>query len=304
MHADELEIDDQLVRRLIDRDRPELRERPLRRLPASGSSNVQFRVGDDRLARLPRQPGGSAAIEKEARWLPRLAARLPVAVPEVDVLGAPGFGYPERWALVRWIEGETPATPVPDGPAADALALDLAAFVTALHDSPLPSDAATRRELRSYRGGPLAAVDAPIRQYLAQCRSVPGPVLDVDACIQLWDEAVALPAGSGVDRWIHGDLLAENVLLRDGRLAAVLDFGALAVGDPSVDLIVGWEVLGPQARAVFRSALAVDETTWLRGRGWALAIAVMTFPYYWASMPERCAARLAMAQQVLADFAT
>lgn len=102
---------------------------------------------------------------------------------------------------------------------------------------------------------------------------------------------------------MHADLVAENLLVYDDRLVAVLDFGGLAVGDPTVDLIAAWEVLGPAAREVFRACLDVDDMTWIRGRGWALAIAVMTFPYYWDSMPARCTARLAMAHQVLADAA-
>lgn len=121
----------------------------------------------------------------------------------------------------------------------------------------------------------------------------------------VWEAAV-LRAGAVevvAPRWLHGDLVAENLLLHEGRLAAVLDFGGLSVGDPTVDLVVGWDVLDPAARVVFRSALGVDDVTWERGRAWALAIAVMTFPYYWRTMPDRCAARLAMARAVLTDAA-
>lgn len=110
------------------------------------------------------------------------------------------------------------------------------------------------------------------------------------------DDGVAL-------RWVHGDLLAENLLLSESRLTAVLDFGGLCVGDPTVDLVVGWEVLDPSGRELFRSTLDVDEVTWLRGRAWALAIAVVTFPYYWHTMPKRRAARLAMAHAVVDDAA-
>jgi aminoglycoside phosphotransferase (APT) family kinase protein len=116
---------------------------------------------------------------------------------------------------------------------------------------------------------------------------------------------MALPgiAQAEATGWYHGDLLAENLLVRDGRLAAVLDFGGLSVGDPTVDLVVAWELLDPGARATFRDAVDVDDATWLRGRAWALALAVMTFPYYWTSMPARCADRLSLARAVLADRA-
>ncbi len=114
---------------------------------------------------------------------------------------------------------------------------------------------------------------------------------------------MALPSAgqSVIPRWYHGDLLAENLLVRDGRLAALLDFGGLSVGDPTIDLVVAWELLDTSSRDVFRQAVGVDDDTWQRGRAWALALALMTFPYYWRTMPDRCASRLAMARSVLAD---
>ncbi len=302
MHEGEIEISDELVRRLISRDAPGLSDLPLSRLGESGSSNALFRLGSEHLLRLPRQPGGGNSIETEARWLAHLAPALPVPVPEVIAVGHPGFGYPERWAITSWLDGEPPSTSQPAGPVADALAGDLATFTTALHRLDVPIEAATDPTLRRYRSAQLSDIDAEIRQYLDDCRGLSDLPLDLDACLEVWSESVALPASNvQTDRWVHGDLLAENLLVRGDRLAAVLDFGGLAVGDPSVDLIVAWEVLGPDAREVFRARLGVDDLTWLRGRGWAIAIAVMTFPYYWHSMPARCHARLAMANQVLSD---
>jgi len=303
LHEDEIEIDLPLVRALVDRALPDLAGHRLRPLDASGSSNALFRLGDDLLVRLPRQPGGSATIAKEARWLPYVGPALPVAVPKIVAVGEPDLGYPERWSVVCWIDGGMPDGPVGPGSAAGELARDLAGVVSALGGLAVPPDALTDPALRWYRGEPLAAMDAATRQYLADCRTLPGLDLDLDACLRLWEAAIVLTgAGEAVaPRWFHGDLLAENLLLREGRLAAVLDFGGLSVGDPTVDLVVGWEVLDPSGREVFRSILGVDEIAWLRGRAWALAIAVMTFPYYWHTMPDRCAARLAMARAVLAD---
>ncbi|MEO6702659.1 MAG: aminoglycoside phosphotransferase family protein [Jatrophihabitantaceae bacterium] len=299
LHEDELEIDLPLVRALVDRAVPGYAGRPLKPLAASGSSNALFRLGDDLVMRLPRQPGGSATIDKEARWLPYLAAALPVTIPEVVLVGPPGLGYPERWSIVRWIEG-SPPEPHTGG---DGLARELAELLAALAALPVPAEALADPALHWYRGAPLASFDATMRASLADCRQLPGLDLDVNACEQMWNSAIAL-AGSAQPvepRWLHADLLAENLLVRDGRLAAVLDFGALTVGDPTVDLIAGWEVLDPSGRVVFRSLLDVDEASWERGRAWALAIAVMTFPYYGKTMPGRCADRLAMAQAVLAD---
>lgn len=305
LHEDEIEINLPLVRALVDRAVPEFAGRRLRPLDASGSSNALFRLGDDLLVRLPRQPGGSETIAKEAHWLPYLAPALPVTTPEVVTVGEPDLGYPERWSIVRWIDGSAPDLPTAAG-AAGELARDLADVVAALRGLSIPPDALTDPALRWYRGEPLAAMDAPTRRYLADCRRLSGLDLDLGACLRVWETAMTLPgAGDGGEvRWLHGDLLAENLLVSDSRLTAVLDFGGLAVGDPTVDLVVGWELLDQSGREAFRSLLDVDEVTWLRGRAWALVIAVMTFPYYWTTMPERCTARLAMARAVLDDAAS
>jgi len=309
LHDDELLIDLSLVRALVDRALPEYASLPLSRLRASGSSNALFRLGDELLIRIPRQPGGSATIEKEARWLPQIGPMLPVSVPEVVAVGEPDLGYPERWSVVRWLDGDVPTVVDPASPADPArlaLAGDLAAVVTALRDLPVPHSALADPQLRWYRGDPLGFMDEGTRGNLAACRDVSGLDLDLDAALWVWEEAMALPEmGPGPEpRWYHGDLAAENLLVRGGRLAAVLDFGGLAVGDPTVDLMVAWEVLDPPSRDVFRRAVGADDASWLRGRAWALAVALGTFSYYWSSMPDRCAGRLAAARSLLADAAS
>jgi aminoglycoside phosphotransferase (APT) family kinase protein len=193
--------------------------------------------------------------------------------------------------------------PVQGEPPRHDLARDLAAAVTALRTLDVPPAALRDPALRWYRGEPLATMDDDVRRLLDECCEVDGLDLDLEACALLWDEALALPgAHDAVEpRWYHGDLAGENLLGRGGRLAAVLDFGVLSVGDPTVDLVVAWELLDPAARATFRSLVDVDESAWLRGRAWALALAVMAFPYYWTTMPDRCAQRLATAHAILTD---
>jgi aminoglycoside phosphotransferase (APT) family kinase protein len=306
LHDDEIPIDEELVRSLVGTLPPAYHQPTLRRLDSTGSANALFRLGDDLLVRLPRQPGGSATIEKERRWLSYVAPSLPVAVPEIVAVGQPAFGYPERWSVVRWLAGVLPTLPVPGEPARHELAHALGSFVTGLHDADVPTWARQDEALRWYRGKPLATMDASTRECLAACREIDGLDLDLDACTTLWDDAMALPAldEDTPPRWYHGDLVAENLLVRDGRLVAVLDFGGLSVGDPTVDLVVAWELLDPEARHTFHEVVGVDDDTWSRGRAWALALAVMTFPYYWATMPSRCADRLALARAVLADHAS
>lgn len=305
LHKNELTLNDAAVRGLVDRDLPEYAHKPLKRLDATGSSNVLYRLGADLLVRLPRQPGGGASIAKEARWTPVLADALPVAVPQVVHVGNPGFGYPEQWSVVRWLEGKHPGS-VPPGVNAfgdmGGIAEDLANVIKALREIEVPSPVGD--ELRWYRGGPLAAFDPSVRTFLNQCRSLTELDVDLDKAEALWNDSLALPGAdvAGADRWYHGDLVSENLLVANGRLVAVLDLGAVSVGDPTVDLHGAWEVLDGPGRAVFAEKLGVSEAEWLRGRAWALGISLGALAYYWHTMPQRRHDRLAMLRNVLNDY--
>jgi len=306
LHPDELPIDANLVRRLIDAPFPRYADLSVERLGAAGSSNVLFRLGDEHLVRLPRQPGGGRDILKEQRWLPVVAPNLPVAVPEMVALGRPAPGFSEHWSIVRWLPGDVPGAWTASEPATGGrsrLAVDLASVIDALRGVPLPHAAADDPALRWYRGRPLAEFDAATRRSLDRCRSIQSLDLDLDAADAVWSQALELPGAraGGADRWYHSDLVSENLLLNHDRLTGVLDFGGLAVGDPTVDLHGAWELLDPPARETFRRRLGADEAEWLRGRAWALGIALGALAYYWTSMPDRCRDRLAMARSVLAD---
>lgn len=305
LHSDEILIDAKLVRALVGRVMPDYADASVLRLESSGSTNALFRLGEEFLVRLPRQPGGSAAISKEATWLPVLGPRLPVSVPEVVGVFEPDRDYPECWSVVRWIDGEHPEVIDPDTPVHPRrkdLARDLAAVLEALKQAEVPTEAVGDPHLQWYRGEPLATMDQLTRQNIERCRSLKNFEFDLDAAERIWDEAMQLPGAADrtAPRWYHGDLAAENLLVRDGRLAAVLDFGGLAVGDPTIDLVVAWEILDPPARELFRRQLGVDDAAWLRGRAWALSITLMIW-YYWTTMPERRASRMAMGRNVLTD---
>jgi aminoglycoside phosphotransferase (APT) family kinase protein len=305
LHSDEIPIDVELVRGLVSRAMPAYADAPISRLTSSGSTNVLFRLGEELLVRLPRQPGGSTTISKEAEWSPVVGPHLPVAVPDVVAVFEPDRDYPESWSVVRWIEGAHPEVVDPDtsvDPRREDLATDLIAVLDALRQAEVPADAINLPQLHSYRGDPLATMDDTTRQNLEQCRALEDFEFDLDAAEQIWTEAMALRgvADRTTPHWYHGDLAAENLLTRDGALSAVLDFGSLAVGDPTVDLMVAWEILDPPARELFRQQVGVDDATWLRGRAWALSISLMIW-YYWTTMPKRRARSMAVGRNVLAD---
>jgi aminoglycoside phosphotransferase (APT) family kinase protein len=305
LHSDEIPIDAELVRLLVSRVMPAYADTPVRRLASSGSTNALFRLGEQLLVRLPRQPGGSAGISKEATWLPVLGPLLPVAVPQVVAVFDPDCGYPERWSVVRWIDGAHPVVVDPDTPVdprREELAKNLATFLGALRQVQIPTAAVNNPDLQCYRGEPLAMMDQDTRENINRCRRLGDFGFDLDAAEQMWVDAMLLPgaADRATPRWLHSDLAAENLLVRDGALTAVLDFGGLSVGDPTVDLVVAWEVLDPPARELFRRQIGVDEASWLRGRAWALSLTLMIW-YYWTTMPDRRARCMAMGRNVLAD---
>lgn len=287
MHADEVRTDPALVRRLLGAQFTRWAELPVVAVDSVGTSNAMYRLGTDMVVRLPRTPGAARDVEREHRWLPRLAPALPVAVPTPLGRGTPAGGYPWPWSVYRWLEGENPAIGrVPD-PA--SFARDLAAFVTALHRID-PADGPS-----SYRGEALATRDAATRAAIEALRGT----VDADAATLAWDAALRAPARSGPAVWLHADLQPGNVLIAGGRLSAVIDFGCLGLGDPAVDLIAAWYLLPAHARGVFRAALGTDDATWSRGRGWALSIALMELRYYRDTNPAMAATARHVIREVL-----
>ncbi len=263
MHADEVEIDASLVRRLLAEQLPKWAELPLRRVEPSGTVHAIFRLGDALSVRLARREGPTAPGGTELDWLPRLAPLLPLRVPDPVAQGMPSREYPWFWDVHTWVEGET--VPV-EGIDAIQAARDLAAFVAALQHVD-PSGAPPGR------GISLAERDRSFRYWLARFDGDPA-VKDV------WDRALAAPPWDGAPIWHHGDLDMRNWLVRDGRISGVVDWGAMGVGDPACDVMVAWKLHSPAARDAFREALPTDDATWLRARGWVISQAVAALAYY------------------------
>lgn len=281
MHADEPDIDSALVRRLIEGQFPQWAELPVERVDSAGTSNAMYRLGGDLVVRLPRTPGAAGDVGMEHVWLPRLAPDLPAAIPAPIGAGRPAEGYPWSWSVFGWVPGENP---VPGRIAEPALlAKDLAEFICALHRAD-PADAPA-----SYRSETLADRDAETRATIAELAASGGADLPTAAVTALWEEALRAEPSSGPPVWIHADLQPGNLLLGDGRLAAVIDFGCAGLGEPAVDLIPAWYVLPATARPAFRAALGADGAMWTRARGWALSIALMELNYYQETNPVMAA---------------
>lgn len=266
-------IDTALARRLIDAQFPRWAGLPLVRHTPAGSDHVIYRLGEQLSVRLPRHSGAIRQAAKEAEWLPRLAPHLPLAIPVVVEVGEPGFGYPWPWAVSRWLDGDVATVDALSGSHDAARAL--AGFLTALHRF----DAEPTAALTS---PPLAARDTETRAAIAAV----GDAFDTAAMTELWDTVMAAPAGDRPPVWRHGDFHTGNLLTTDGRLSAVIDFGEFGVGDPACDLIIAYTLMSAGTRRTFRAALDVDDATWTRGRGWALATGLNAYVTYAAVNPR------------------
>lgn len=261
MPTAEVDVTASLVRRLLAEQRPDLCDLPLLHV-ANGWDNVIFRLGDDLSVRLPRRQASAELIVAEQRWLPSLAKRLPLEVAAPLWAGQPSDFYPWAWSLHRWLPGSVAAvTPLQDPMVA---AESLGRFLAALHQ-PAPPDA----PINPYRGIPLA--DRSDRLFAA-LDALAG-LIDGDAVRSLWGQLVGATAATPPAVWIHGDLHPANILVHDGAISAVIDFGDLTSGDRATDLAIAWMMLPPDTHATFRSACdGVDDDTWMRARGWALAL--------------------------------
>jgi aminoglycoside phosphotransferase (APT) family kinase protein len=335
MHADQIDLTVDVVARLVAEQFPAWSGRPVRPVTSDGTVNALFRLGEDIVLRFPLLPARRAELVEEQENARRIAPHVPLEVPEPLALGEAGAGYPGPWAVYRWIPGTpatlppTPTTPAPPTPATatptpaatapatpatatptatatpapatpaaatvgdlDAFARDLAGFVRALHSL----DTGGRTWDGRGRGRPLPTQDKYVRSALAESTHL----VDTGRLTRIWESCLAA-AGDVTPAWIHADLMPGNLLVRDGRLAAVIDLGTVTVGDPAVDLMPAWNTLPPGPRDTYRRSLDADEATWARGRGWALVQAIVALPYYVDTNPGMAATARHTLTAILTD---
>jgi aminoglycoside phosphotransferase (APT) family kinase protein len=292
LHDDEVASTPELVHRLVAEQFPQWADLPVTPGPAGGTDHHLFRLGDELLVRMPKISWAQDQAGSDARWLPHLAPHLPLRLPVPEAVGEPGEGFPFRWSVTPWLDGEPPAV----GELGTAAARQLGDFVAALRT--VSTEGAPVKEGTS-RGVPLARLDDDVRAAITES----GTRIDGHAVTKAWDRALAARPASDMG-WIHGDLLPGNLLADGGRMTAVIDWGGVGVGDPAADLIPAWTQFAGAQRAAFGESatdgLTDPDDAWERGRGWVLVQAVIALPYYWDRWPafargsqERIAAVLA-----------
>ena len=288
VHDNEIVTSVDQVSRLVAQQFPQWANLPVRRLPVGGTDHTLYRIGDDLVARLPRIDWASGSADKDSRWLPFLAPHLPLDVPAPVAVGEPGEGFPFRWAVVPWLPGSNPSN---DNVEAAEAAVTLAGFIAALQGID-PTGAPA-----SDRGVPLAERDKWTRTAIAEL----GDRIDRPRVTAVWEEALAAKEWAQGPVWMHGDLSAGNLLVRQRKLTAVIDWGGVGSGDPAVELMPAWGIFSGESRRIFREALGCDEDMWQRGRGWALSTSLIALPYYWQRYPGIVAESEAKIAAILAD---
>lgn len=255
-------IDVALVKRLIAAQLPQWSDLAVTPVQVDGWDNRTYRLGDDMSVRLPTAAGYVPAVAKENHWLPRLAPSLPVTVPAVLAEGVPGEGYPFPWSVRAWLPGQT-ADPKRIGDMSQ-FAVSVAEFLRALQRCDA-ADGPAAGAHSFYRG----ATPAHYEEETGRCLATLADRVDTARATVVWEAAVSTEH-SGAPVWFHGDIASGNLLVADGKLTAVIDFGTSGVGDPACDLVIAWTMFSGDSRHAFRQAVDLDKSTWARARGWAL----------------------------------
>lgn len=292
MHVGEIAITRALVRELVSEQFPEWAGLPVERVASPGTDNAVFRLDGKYSLRFPRIAGAADQVLLEDVWLPRLAPNLPCEVPVPLAVGEPGRSYPWRWSVHEWIDGAS-IIDEPSTSAASMLRLgeDLASFVCALQAASAP-DAP-----QSGRGTPLRDRYKDVETIFPSL----GELVDLAQLETAWRRAMRAPDWHRAPVLVHGDLLPGNVLMREDRLAAIIDFAAFGLGDPACDYMMAWATLDANGRQRFRQRSGVDDATWERARGHAIGQAAQFIPYYRESNSQGVERALRSLRAAVAD---
>lgn len=268
--SDKFEITLSLVKNLIKQQFPKWSHLPIDPFKLSGWDNRTFHLGEEMFIRLPSAERYASQVQKEQKWLPILASHLSFTISKPLALGKPSKDYPWNWSVFKYIKGESANVLTINELHFKSIALQLAQFLNEFHKvdptgGPLPGPH------NFYRGGSLQVYDSETKLALSKLQGF----INIEAVKSIWEKALS-SQWNKVSVWIHGDLSSGNILIKDDRLVAVIDFGAMGIGDPACDLVIAWTFLKNESRKIFKICVDLDNNTWERARGWALWKALIT----------------------------
>jgi aminoglycoside phosphotransferase (APT) family kinase protein len=273
MHEQEVDIDEKLIRVLLSRQFNEWARLPVKRVSSDGTDNIIYKLGEDKCLRIPRIPKVNEQLIEKQNCLNFLAPHLPIEIPSILKIGTPEDCYPGHFTVYRWHDGLN----LNDSINIDLhqLAIDLARFINCLCKINSTNGPDSRR------GCPLYLIDDPTREAISSLEGI----IDTKKAVKVWDICLKASLWNKAPVWIHSDLLPGNILIKEGRISAVIDFDMLGIGDPACDLLPAWSIFNKETRKKFRDSLEIDHSTWVRGRGWALSIGLIILPYYLHTNP-------------------
>ncbi|SFC84953.1 aminoglycoside phosphotransferase family protein [Bacillus sp. UNCCL81] len=262
-------INVELVKQLINEQFPIWSQLEIKPVELSGNDNRTFHLGDKMSVRLPSAECYVPQVEKEHKWLPILTNKLSLPVSKPLAKGSPSKSYPWPWTINEWIDGESlNKENISD---LSQFAKELGQFLKEFqsidaHGGPIAG------KHNFFRGGNLAVYDQETKDSIDQTKAI----FNKDLLTEIWETALS-SKWEYEPVWVHGDIAPGNLLVKNGKLCAVIDFGILGVGDPSCDAVMAWTFFDTDSRNVFKNVLNFDENTWNRARGWALWKALITF---------------------------
>jgi len=290
LHSDEVNINSKIVKQLLTHQFPEFSHLKLELVYPEGTDNKLYKLGNDKVIRMPRMERSAINIIKESQWLPQLAPLLPIAIPKLLAQGRPSTNYPFPWLICQWLEGVNPDKE--NVLNYDQAAVDLGNFIVALQKINVSNAPACSR------GQPLSTRDQETRDSIVLLNDI----FDSTLLTEIWESFLAAPEWQGNPVWIHGDLHPGNLLAQNGQITAIVDFGSVGIGDPACDLMAAWTLLTFETRKKFRAIMQVDNATWRRGCGWALHFGIVAYPYYKDSNPVLAAIAKRTLKEVLIDY--
>lgn len=253
-----------LAHKLIAEQFPEYAHLPIVSVKKQGHDNRTYRLGSNMLIRMPTADSYALKVPIEQEILPQLASYLTVRIPAPIRMGAATHDYPYPFSIYKWLEGTSINLLVLDNVYLEKLAFDIANFLKELQsidcvDGPTPG------QHNWWRGDHASVYDKGAREQILKLSNT----IDANKAINIWEQA-SKTKWNKPPVWIHGDFYVGNMLIKDGKLSAIIDFGGMGLGDPACDLVIAWAYLEGKAREIFIQEMALDNDTWLRAKAWAL----------------------------------